>query len=174
MYQNTSIIITKEYSQLYKKLVHYKMDDYFIIPVNIGSIQFDLISRFEDNLADLDEIFEKIVSKLYTDENLSNNMMYADAHPRPLSHEIDNLDDLLLIELIFRLKIYDFELFHYSTKEEVIQRYDIEFIDGVIDYYSSHKRRQENTLTWHNAEFYIENFPNYDYCKKKYLRGLTG
>ena len=167
MSKNISIIITKEYSTFYEKLIHFKVDDYFIIPVKADWIQFYLISNNGENGENLDEIFEKIVKVLYCDDTIADVNSTQQKHPKPLFQNIENLENLMLIEILSVLKLKNFELYHKSENEQNYVYWE-EFVDGVLEYYACEKFMNDETSIWNNGKFNIENYSNYENCKIKF------
>jgi hypothetical protein len=171
MNKNISLIITKEYSPFYQNLVHFKIDEYFIIPVKVDWIEFYLINENGKDYENLDEIFEKVIKQLYNNETFAGIYSNANKHPKPIFQDIDDFENLLLIEILQKLKLKDFEIYHNSEKVTNNYIYWNEFIEGVLDYYACEKymNNQVNSI-WENPKFNIENYSNYDFCKEKFIK----
>lgn len=168
---NTSLIITKEYSTFYEKLVHFRIDDYYIIPVKADSIQYYLIDLNSENGEELEEVFEKTIDQLYSTDLVKDFSSTQDNHPRPLYQDLYDFENLLLIEVIQKLKLKNFELYHFAgNPKKPTSVYWDEFVDGVLDYYACEKYMNHVDDLWSNPKFNSKNYPNYDFCKEKYLK----
>ena len=170
MKKNISLIITEEYSAYFEKLVHFKIENYYIIPLDVDWIEFYLLSENGQDYENLDEIFEKVIDQLYNSDTFGGIFSNQNKHPKPVFQDILSFENLLLVEILKKLKIKNFELYHYSENEQNERVYWNEFIDGVLDYYACEKfMDKQNDSIWNNPKFDAQNYPNYEYCKVKFM-----
>ncbi|WP_452222088.1 hypothetical protein [Lacinutrix salivirga] len=147
MAQNISLIITKEKINLDKQVHHFNENGFLIIPVNEDS--FNSIESHAKKFKSFQEIFDNEVVGFFKDANESDY------------NDIEDYEGLILVELIARLKLKDFLLYHLS---EV-------YLTGVFT----------NAINFKNGKVYgngyeefektgidINNYWKYYSCKEKY------
>ena len=154
MQRNTSLIFTKQYSELYERLVHFKIDDYYIISINADFLQFHILTKNWENYEPISVAFEKIINEIYSNEEFQL---------KPLFHDMYNLDTILLIELLVRLKLDNFAIYHHSIVGHNEYRYWEEFENRVLDYYACENTEQPYNEILKSPKLDFDDYINYNY-----------
>lgn len=161
----TSLIITKEKPQLLERLIYFEIDGYYIIPVKADFLQFHFISKHEYAYQPLGFIFKSVTDEIYYTENL---------HPKPVFCDLDNLESLLLIELVYRLNIREFLLYHHSRTGDSEYTYTNHYQSGLFDYYAVENEEDEFKELFQNPKFNLNDYLDYDSCKQKFVKEKEG
>lgn len=152
-----SLIITKEFSNLYEKMVYFELYGHYIIPIEADFWQFHLIHKGDEKYPTLDEIMDRLfINNNVQNENYNHIQFRA----------VDDIESLLLIEILMKLKISNFMIYHESIlgpKNHYI--YCTIFEDRVLDYYNIDGYDDFFDHSGFNKDDYL----NYEFCKIRYL-----
>ena len=113
MAQNITLIVADESVAITDKVPHFYENGYVIIPLQIQKeADVGYIRQAAKKGMTIDEIFEVYIDKYYfPEEDASVNLLEEHAG---YNNELDDYEDLYVIELIQRLQLKDFSLFHYD------------------------------------------------------------
>lgn len=124
MTKNTSLIITKEYSQAFENVIHFIVLDFYIIPVDSDFSQFHLIKNFCEPYASINNALNKIIVE------------FEKSNLELLDEKVDMIEKLSLIELLLKLNLKNFGLYHHSKLDYLHEYiYWCVFEDGIYEYY---------------------------------------
>jgi len=155
--QNTSLIITKENSGLVEDLIYFKKKDYTIIPTNADFMQFHYLIKNGFEYPNVQEIF---------DRTFADNDEYGNYNDRKTC-DLTNYENLLLIELIKKLNLENFCIYHHSKVGRKEYRYWSVFENSILEYYDF-----ESYIDIFELDFKPETYFNFETSKEMFFNQI--
>ena len=152
MAHRITLLITKESVNVDSKIPHFYENGFLIIPFDDDGSEISQIEKLSDTYKTFDKIFEKYLDNFWKDDFFGE------------STEIADYKSLLLVELIMRLKLSDFLIYHYQ--ESGIETYEhlVNFENKMV------KGNGESKFQEINID--INDYCKYSSCERRYLNRI--
>jgi len=152
MAHRITLIITQESVNVDSKIPHFYENRFLIIPFDDNGCEISQIERLSETHKKFDEIFEKYLDNFWKDDIFGE------------SNEIADYKSLLLVELIMRLKLSDFLIYHYQDSGIETYEHLVNFENKMISG-SGESKFQEINID-------INDYYKYDSCERRYLNKI--
>ncbi|MEO1516859.1 MAG: hypothetical protein AAFV95_17690 [Bacteroidota bacterium] len=154
MAHRITLIITQQSVLIDRRLPHFHEKGHLVIPFDGDGAEISKIEEFAKPGKPFEEVFDEYLVYFWKDDILGE------------SNDLDDFPSLLLVELVARLRLTDFLLFHYQEVVDTVYTHAVNFQDGI----ASGNAQQ----LFDNTGIDINNYWQYDSCQRRYENTMTG
>lgn len=159
MAHRITLIITEDNISIPEEIPHFYDKGYLVIPTDDDGWETEMIQKICETEDSFEKVFKLFFEELWNEE--LNNGEFEDVYS-----EVGKLDSLYMLELIEKLNISNFIIYHYTELA-------LEMFENYIAFENRKYINEPQSWTkFCNTKINSYDYWRYDSCKKKYLERL--